>query len=89
MRETLGGAEGRMAQLESTKMQKDLLNKPNASLAGKTFDASHLDHFLQTDYGEKGVYPVPAAAYEQNSAGKFSPGMDSPQKLIQAQSNVR
>eukprot|EP00831_Metopus_contortus_P010984 TRINITY_DN14323_c0_g1_i1.p2 TRINITY_DN14323_c0_g1~~TRINITY_DN14323_c0_g1_i1.p2 ORF type:complete len:183 (-),score=39.10 TRINITY_DN14323_c0_g1_i1:101-649(-) len=78
------------------RQQKDLQTKPNARLTGASFDAKHLDRFLQTEYGDKGAYMVPPTPPEQKGltvgVGKGLGGeeyADLQQRTIQMQSNVR
>ncbi len=70
------------------RQQKGLQLRPNAQLTGTTFDARHLDRFLQTEYGEKGAYPVPVTPPEAKAMTGGN-GYVDPQKMIPVQSNVR
>ena len=81
---------------EQHKQHRQLQQKANAKLSGDTFDAKHLDKFLQTEYGEKGVYPVPITPVETKgltvSTGKQVLGdryLESQQKMNPAQTNIR
>ena len=39
----------------ASKTQQIFQNSANLQLRGSTFDATHLDKFLQSSYGEKGL----------------------------------
>lgn len=49
--------EGRANELRSH--YKELCSKPNSQMVGRTFDARHLEKFLQTGYGERTAYFAP------------------------------
>jgi hypothetical protein len=86
------GTSGRAEQL---RRQGELQKQANAKLAGTTFDARHLDRFLQTEYGEKCVFPVPvtppdvAAATAPGGKAALGEPLGNLQQSIPAGSNVR
>lgn len=76
-----------------TKTQQIFQNSANLQLRGNTFDASHLDKFLQSDYGERGLgtgtYSVdgtskaaPATATFQQTAGEQGSQMQQNTNLV-------
>ena len=76
----------------ATKTQQIFKNTANVTLRGNTFDARHLDQFLQSGYGEKSIMPgdtyrnnVPMgvqANTERRSAGKAFISSLSPNYLL-------
>jgi len=68
---------------------KQLKQKPNAQLTGSTFDAKHLDKFLQTEYGEKGAYPIPISPIDPKVGLGAGKPVGETANVIPLQTNVR
>ena len=64
---------------------KQLRGLPNSNLTGDTFDARHLDRFLQTEHGEKGAQFVPQDAQMLKYGGNFT----NNQEMKPIQTNIR
>eukprot|EP00826_Nyctotherus_ovalis_P043800 TRINITY_DN4661_c0_g2_i1.p1 TRINITY_DN4661_c0_g2~~TRINITY_DN4661_c0_g2_i1.p1 ORF type:complete len:241 (+),score=72.46 TRINITY_DN4661_c0_g2_i1:48-770(+) len=64
---------------------KKLKELPNAQPNGNTFDAHHLDRFMQTEYGERAVQMVLQDAKDLKYGSKFY----GDQQLIPIQTNIR
>eukprot|EP00826_Nyctotherus_ovalis_P036347 TRINITY_DN3213_c0_g2_i1.p1 TRINITY_DN3213_c0_g2~~TRINITY_DN3213_c0_g2_i1.p1 ORF type:complete len:258 (+),score=71.06 TRINITY_DN3213_c0_g2_i1:55-828(+) len=65
---------------------KELCLKPNSQMIGRTFDARHLEKFLQTGYGECTAYIAPV---HDLRAVTDNPKLRSSLSALAIQSNVR
>ena len=60
-REALSKLDEKNSPFVQTKTQKIFQNSANLQIRGNTYDATHLDKFLNSNYGEKGLTPNMAA----------------------------
>ena len=67
---------------------KELHDKPNSHMIGNTFDAKHLEKFLQTGYGEKTAYFVPSPDLDPKAL-TANARINGSQISLTMQSNVR